>query len=346
MLWRWYRSAMDDSTQISLQCQLPQEMREAHAKSVRSQPETLGRGSLFRQTRCVYNNRLFPEYICWWMYELGVCTPSYTLNVCVCVSVSMVSKLRIRTNNSLSSTTPIIGHHPSSSPPPSNLFVQIPRAIRHAVMVSQGNAIQSQDAPAHAVMLLDATCESWICIAGSSQYGSDIWTVHSSKFQSTNVTDPEYPVTFYDVDMLYPLSRQLMTKEILVMGDFNWRWLGSSNKSPPTSVKSESSSTSKKATKISQSTSRGSEETTSGGSTSSADEEESTDSDSEGRTGKRPGTAVVGSSGSGNATSSGSLSSVPARCEPPIKTKPKFRKYGYDDFQLVKVLGKGSFGKV
>jgi novel protein kinase C delta type len=37
---------------------------------------------------------------------------------------------------------------------------------------------------------------------------------------------------------------------------------------------------------------------------------------------------------------------VPARCEPPIKTKPKFRKYGYDDFQLVKVLGKGSFGKV
>lgn len=54
----------------------------------------------------------------------------------------------------------------------------------------------------------------------------------------------------------------------------------------------------------------------------------------------------MGSSGSGNATSSGSLSSVPARCEPPIKTKPKFRKYGYDDFQLVKVLGKGSFGKV
>lgn len=37
---------------------------------------------------------------------------------------------------------------------------------------------------------------------------------------------------------------------------------------------------------------------------------------------------------------------MPARCEPPIKTKPKFRKYGYDDFQLVKVLGKGSFGKV
>ncbi|KAI9556988.1 hypothetical protein GHT06_016782 [Daphnia sinensis] len=123
---------------------------------------------------------------------------------------------------------------------------------------------------------------------------------------------------------------------------------GSSNKSPPTSVKSESSSkTSKKSTKNSQSTTRSSEDTTSGGSTSSADEDDSTDSDSEGRTGKRPGVAGVGGSGSNNATtSSTSLSSVPARCEPPIKTKPKFRKYGYDDFQLVKVLGKGSFGKV
>ncbi|XP_059350903.1 putative protein kinase C delta type homolog isoform X3 [Daphnia carinata] len=122
---------------------------------------------------------------------------------------------------------------------------------------------------------------------------------------------------------------------------------GSSNKSPPTSVKSESSSKTKKSTKNSQSTIRSSEDTTSGGSTSSADEDDSTDSDSDGRTGKRPGVTGVGGSGSSNATtSSTSLSSVPARCEPPIKTKPKFRKYGYDDFQLVKVLGKGSFGKV
>lgn len=97
--------------------------------------------------------------------------------------------------------------------------------------------------------------------------------------------------------------------------------------------------------KISKSRSRGSDETTSGGSTSSAEEDESTDSDSEGQTGKRPGASGSSGSGSGNHTTGG-LPSAPARCEPPIKNKPKFRKYGYDDFQLVKVLGKGSFGKV
>lgn len=34
------------------------------------------------------------------------------------------------------------------------------------------------------------------------------------------------------------------------------------------------------------------------------------------------------------------------KSEPPIKSRPKFRKYEFEDFQLVKVLGKGSFGKV
>ena len=32
--------------------------------------------------------------------------------------------------------------------------------------------------------------------------------------------------------------------------------------------------------------------------------------------------------------------------EPPVKSRPTFRKYGVDDFKLLKVLGKGSFGKV
>jgi hypothetical protein len=179
MFWRWYRSAVGDSTPISLQCQLPQEMREAHAKSVRSQPETLGRGSLFGQTRCVYNNRLFPKYIVFadgcmsWMYVRPV-THSM-LNVCVCRSV-MVSQLRIRTNNSLSNVrarSSVIIHHSSVSP--FSLFVQIPRAIfslslfvtpwwwakemRFKVKTIEG------DAPAHAVMLLDATRLSLGCFA-------------------------------------------------------------------------------------------------------------------------------------------------------------------------------------
>ena len=98
--------------------------------------------------------------------------------------------------------------------------------------------------------------------------------------------------------------------------------IGSGKAPSPSSSKTElssSSSTASKPPKISPSASRGSD--TSGGDTSECEDESDT-----------------------SATDKDDL--APARCQPPVKCKPKYRKYGFEDFQLVKVLGKGSFGKV
>ena len=96
------------------------------------------------------------------------------------------------------------------------------------------------------------------------------------------------------------------------------RKLGGSGKapSPPPSGSSSTTSRSSKTSKLSPSSSS----RASNHSTESTDETEGTESEED---------------------------SLPTlKCEPPVKCKPKFRKYEFDDFQLVKVLGKGSFGKV
>lgn len=98
--------------------------------------------------------------------------------------------------------------------------------------------------------------------------------------------------------------------------------LGSGKAPSPSSSKTElssSSSTTSKPPKISPSASRGSD--TSGGDTSECEDES-------------------------DASATDKDDMQPAQCQPPVKCKPKYRKYGFEDFQLVKVLGKGSFGKV
>jgi len=97
---------------------------------------------------------------------------------------------------------------------------------------------------------------------------------------------------------------------------------GSGKAPSPSSSKTElssSSSTKSKPPKISPSASRGSD--TSGGDTSECEDES-------------------------DASATDKDDQTPARCQAPVKCKPKYRKYGFEDFQLVKVLGKGSFGKV
>ncbi len=120
-----------------------------------------------------------------------------------------------------------------------------------------------------------------------------------------------------------------------------------SNKSPQSSFKSDSSSVPivKKASNLSP---RGSQETTS---SNSSDESESSENGGGSRGASKSGKHhQQGSRGSTVSSTSSTTNLIPSgggtRCEAPVKTKPKFRKYEFDDFQLVKVLGKGSFGKV
>ena len=115
-------------------------------------------------------------------------------------------------------------------------------------------------------------------------------------------------------------------------------WIGGSGKSPSTSLKSE---TKKPPIKISPSPSQEASTSSADESSSSADAE----SENEPNINKKLADRDRGGRSKGGGVPA-IVNSPNARCEPPIKLKPKYRKYEFDDFQLVKVLGKGSFGKV